>query len=72
MNNNYLVLGIAIFLIITSGLGYYLTENGSIFGKGNINITDMANRTLTISSPVSSDTNNRSYYDDVGLYVGSE
>ena len=54
MNNNYLVLGIAIFLIIASGLGYYLTENGSIFGKGNINITDMANRTVTISSPVSS------------------
>jgi len=52
MNNNYLVLIIAIFLIIGSGLGYYLTENGSIFGKGNINITDMANRTVTISSPV--------------------
>ena len=53
MNNNYFVLVIAIFLIIASGLGYYLTENGSIFGKGNINITDMANRTVTISSPVS-------------------
>ena len=52
MNKNYFVLIAAISLIVISGLGYYISENGSLTGSGSANITDMANRTLTVPSPV--------------------
>ena len=42
----------AILLIIASCIGYYLSENGSLMGNGQQNITDMANRTLTVPSPI--------------------
>lgn len=52
MNKNYFILIAAILLISTSCIGYYLSENDSLMGNGQQNITDMANRTLTVPSPV--------------------
>ena len=53
MNKNYLILIAAISLILISGIGYYITETGSLTGIGNITITDMAGQSLTVPSPVS-------------------
>ncbi|AEG19368.1 ABC transporter substrate-binding protein [Methanobacterium paludis] len=53
MNKNHLILIAAISLIIASGVGHYLTETGYLPG-GNKTITDMANRTLSVPSPVNS------------------
>lgn len=52
MNKNYLILIAAVALIMISVLGYYVTENGSIIGNGNVTITDMSNRTVTVPSNV--------------------
>lgn len=52
MNKNNLILITAVVLIIASGLGYYLTETGYMWGKGNTTITDMAGRNLTVPSPI--------------------
>ncbi len=52
MNKNYFVLMAAVFLIVASGVGYYLSENGLILGAGNTTITDMADRNLTVPSPI--------------------
>ena len=52
MNKNYLILIAAMALIVASSMGYYLTENGYIPQIGNNTITDMANRTLSVPSPV--------------------
>lgn len=52
MNKNYLVLSAAIFLIVLSGFGYYMSENGHLSDNGNETITDMANRSLNIPSQV--------------------
>ncbi|MCK9151885.1 ABC transporter substrate-binding protein [Methanobacterium alcaliphilum] len=52
MNKNYLILIVAVALILSSTGGYYLTQDGGLLGKGNVTITDMADRNLTIPSPV--------------------
>lgn len=52
MMKNYLILIAAVFLITASVAGHYLTEEGYLSIGGNTTITDMANRTLTIPSPV--------------------
>jgi len=52
MNKNHLILITAVALIMASGLGYYLTETGQMWGKGNTTITDMAGRNLTVPSPI--------------------
>lgn len=52
MNKNHLVLVAAVFLIMVSGVGYYLTETGLALGTGNTTITDMADRNLTVPSPI--------------------
>lgn len=49
---NYIILIAAIALITASVVGHYLSEEGYISMGGNTTITDMANRTLTIPSPV--------------------
>ncbi|MBI4813414.1 MAG: ABC transporter substrate-binding protein [Methanobacterium sp.] len=48
---NYFILIAAVALIAVAGLGSYLTEYGA-FSGGNTTITDMANRTLTVPSPI--------------------
>lgn len=52
MNKNHLVLVAAVFLIIASGVGYYLTETGLTLATGNTTIVDMADRNLTVPSPI--------------------
>lgn len=49
---NYFILIAAVLLITASVGGHYLTENGYLSIGGNTTITDMANRTLTVPSPV--------------------
>ena len=50
---NYIILIAAFALIATAGVGHYLTDLGYIsIGSGNTTITDMANRTLTVPSPI--------------------
>ena len=49
---NYFILIAAVLLITASVGGHYLTENGYLQMGGNTTITDMANRTLTVPSPV--------------------
>jgi iron complex transport system substrate-binding protein len=49
---NYIILIAAVFLITASVAGHYLAENGYISLGSNTTITDMADRTLTIPSPV--------------------
>lgn len=52
MNKNHFVLIAAVALIILSGVGYYLTETGMALGTGNTSILDMADRNLTVPSPI--------------------
>lgn len=52
MNKNHLVLVAAVLLIVASGVGYYLTETGLALGTGNTTIVDMADRNLTVPSPI--------------------
>ena len=52
MNKNYLILIVAMILIIVSISGYYITANGSLVGNGNVTITDMANRSVTVPANV--------------------
>lgn len=52
MNKNHLVLVAAVLLIVASGVGYYLTETGLALGTGNTTIMDMADRNLTVPSPI--------------------
>lgn len=52
MNKNHLVLIVAVVLIFGSGTMYYLTETGLALGTGNTTILDMANRNLTVPSPI--------------------
>ena len=49
---SYFILIAAVLLITASVGGHYLTENGYISIEGNTTITDMANRAVTIPSPV--------------------
>lgn len=49
---NYLILIAAVALITASVGGHYLTEEGYLSIGGNTTITDMADRTLTVPSPV--------------------
>jgi iron complex transport system substrate-binding protein len=51
---NYFILIAAVFLITASVTGHYLTANGYVSIGSNTTITDMANRTLTVPSPVNS------------------
>ncbi len=53
MNKNYFILIAAVFLIVASGLGYYLTSTGYLLGAGNTTIMDMNGRNLTVPSPIS-------------------
>ncbi len=48
---NYFILIAAVVLIAAAGLGSFLTEYDEI-SRGNTTITDMANRTLTVPSPI--------------------
>lgn len=52
MNKNYLILIAAAALIMASGLGYYLTEEGYLPQIGNTTITDMAGRSMSVPSPI--------------------
>lgn len=52
MNKNNLVLIAAVILIVVSGTGYYLSETGLMLGTGNTTINDMADRNLTVPSPI--------------------
>ena len=53
MNKNSFILIAAVFLIAAAGAGHYLTDAGYLsIGTGNTTITDMANRTLTVPSPI--------------------
>ena len=49
---NYFILIAAVFLITASVAGHYLSENGYISLGSNTTITDMADRSLTVPSPV--------------------
>ena len=49
---NYFILIAAVFLITASVAGHYLTEEGYLSIGGNTTITDMADRSLTVPSPI--------------------
>jgi len=50
---NYVILIAAVVIIVCAGVGEYLSDAGYItIGQGNQSITDMANRTVSVPSPI--------------------
>ncbi len=50
---NYFILIAAVVIIVFAGVGEYLSDAGYLtIGQGNQTISDMANRTVTASSPI--------------------